>query len=321
MVKLTDIFTPGEFQDCQHVSGVRVLRDLVLVWGQAAIGVALFAGFQNLPSFLAGVLLVGGSQHGMSLIAHEGAHYLIVPNNRRLNDAIASWLFAAPIMLPFTLYRGRHMTHHRKVCLPEDTKEIYKRDLKGWRLPLELFRSFLGLDYLNQVYQTLTRDRDDRKEQEGASAPASPNWMLRDFSRIAVVQLTLLGGLSFIDPWLYPLLWVLPNMTVAMACGKVRSAIEHHPYQREANADAASPYFMRTAGPLFRTVRATWLERMFFSKINFHFHGEHHLWPTIGYQHLPKIHQRLNEEGLLGESGIAADRSYLSVMFKLWKGV
>jgi len=50
---------------------------------------------------------------------------------------------------------------------------------------------------------------------------------------------------------------------------------------------------MEAPGPMLRPVHASWFERLFLSKINFHYHAEHHLWPWISYQHLPEMNARL----------------------------
>ena len=76
---------------------------------------------------------------------------------------------------------------------------------------------------------------------------------------------------------------------------------------------------------MLRSVRATWLERLFLSKINFHFHGEHHLWPWISYQHLPAVNAKLWEGRELGElreingNVVMCDKSYGAAIRRLRK--
>ena len=313
--------SPDDVRRLRHPNRPRMCLDFALVWLQAVIGIALFAIFWDVPSFIAGALLVGSAQHGISMIAHEGAHGLIIPNNRRLNDSLSNILFAAPTLLPFSLYRQRHFAHHRLVCTADDTKELYRRELVGWRLPFEIMRSLTGLDYIIQVISTLRRTRTDREETaQVGNDSAVPNLLIRDGLIIIAVQLVILAGLSFIDVWLYPLIWLLPNLTVAVLSAKIRSEVEHHPLRSEAEQKTSSPYFKGTARPLIRSVRASWIERIFISKINFHFHGEHHRWPGVSYQYLPDIHSRLEKQNLFDAAGISTGRNYMISLYELWRG-
>lgn len=316
-----DLVSRDEIRGLRQPNPWRMSVDFGLVWLQATAGVSLFAMFWNVPSFVIGALLVGSAQHGFGLIAHEGAHRLIVPGQRRINDAIARLLFAAPTLLPFALYRERHFAHHRLVSTREDTKELYRRELVGWRLPLEVARSLCGLDYLSQVASVLRRgSKPAAAEPAAGTGTRLPDWLLQDGPAICAVQLVLFGVMSSVHVLLYPLMWLLPNMTVAMLCSKVRSAVEHHPTAEEAGAVQPTGYFKNTAEPFFRSVRASWLERVFVSKINFHYHGEHHCWPGVSYQYLPMLHDRLEGHGLFAAAGIVTDRTYLSSLRKLWTG-
>ena len=317
-----DVISRDEVRALRQPQGWRLSVDFALVWLQAIAGVALFAVFWNVPSFIAGALLVGSAQHGFGLIAHEGAHRLIVPDHRGLNDAIARLLFAAPTLLPFSLYRERHFAHHRLVSTQDDTKELYRRDLTGWRLPVEIVRSLAGLDYLEQVFSVLRRDSADASAKPAApeGGESAPHWVRQEAPAIIIVQLILFAAMSSVHLLLYPLMWLLPNVTVAMLCSKIRSEVEHHPYAAETGQGQPTAYFKNTAEPFFRSVRASWLERVFISKINFHFHGEHHYWPGVSYQYLPMLHDRLERAELFAAAGIADERTYFASLRRLWAG-
>ena len=310
-----------EVRRLRHPRATKMCLDFGLVWLQAGLGVLLFAVTMDVTGFIVGAVLVGTAQHGLSMIAHEGAHGLIIPKNRRLNDGISILLFAAPTFLPFALYRQRHFAHHRLVSTPEDTKELYLRELGGWRLPFEIARSLSGLDYIVQVVSTLRRARTDRAAPvTAATATESSNHLRRDILAIGAVQLIFLACLGSIDILLYPLMWLLPNITVAVLCAKIRSEVEHHPAWHECSTGNASPYFKGTVNPFIRSVRASWIERIFISKINFHFHGEHHRWPSVSYQYLPEIHTRLKQQNLFASAGIIAEPNYMTVLNNLWSG-
>jgi fatty acid desaturase len=296
-----------------------MILDFSMIWAQALLGLAIFWYFRNVPAYLAGIVLVGSAQHGLGLVAHEGAHHLIAPGRKRLNDFIGRWLFAAPHLLPYALYRGRHLLHHQHVSTEDDTKELYRRDIRGWRLTFELLCSLSGADYVRQVIAVLRRNRRDR-----GAAPAArsglPEWMVKDLIAIAVVQLVMLGVLSAIDLWLYPLMWVVPNVTFMVLLSKIRSMVEHKPLAATHGAKPGSGFFMETATPCLRSVEAPWLERVFVSKINFHFHAEHHFWPFVSYQYLPTVHGRLVGSPQAKECGFVVERSYIAALKNFWAG-
>src|SRR5262245_57454539 len=207
--RVRDVVARDEVRELRQPNRWRMSVDFGLVWLQAAAGVAVFAVFWDVPSFLIGGLLVGSAQHGFGLIAHEGAHRLIVPDHRGLNDAIARLLFAAPILLPFSLYRERHFAHHRFVGTRDDTKELYQRELAGWHLPLEVIRSLCGLDYLGQIASVLRRGSKAAhatpKAEAGSRAPA---WLLQEAPALCAVQLALFAAMSSVHVLLYPLMWL-----------------------------------------------------------------------------------------------------------------
>ncbi len=149
---------------------------------QAILGCALFIVYPSIWTWLIGVIIVAGAQHGLSLIAHEGSHLLIRPQDKRKNDLIATYLFAAPTLLPFNVYRQRHVIHHRLVSQVGDTKNVYRRDWRGWRFFAEVIKSLSGLDYLLKARDALHAGKGDEYEQQFDSN------LRRDQRSILIVQ-------------------------------------------------------------------------------------------------------------------------------------
>ncbi len=304
--------------------------DFGLIWVQALIGAALFIAIPNTITLIISMILIGSAQHGLGLVAHEGAHYLILPSNKARNDAITRWLFASPIMLPFSLYRRRHLLHHRFVATSRDTKEFYKRDIRGFRAVTELIWALIGLDYILQVKSALHRDKETKQEilndissstQQIPSVHPQAHWLWKDLLPILIIQFGLIMTFSLFDTRLYILLWLIPNMTISMLFSKARSIVEHQPLATEAFALPGSIYFRETAAPCLRSVKASLVERLLFSKINFHFHAEHHTWPYISYQTLPEAHALLVEAEKNDRlTAVRFDAGYLITLGKLVAG-
>jgi|TARA_R110002072_G_scaffold109128_3_gene236188 fatty acid desaturase len=281
----------------------RLIFDLSMPWLQAVLGCALFIAYPSIWSWLVAIFVIAGGQHGLSLIAHEASHLLVCPQNKRINDWIGMYLFAAPTILPFNVYRQRHVIHHRLVSQPGDTKNVYLRDWRGWLFFSEVVKSISGADYLFKVRDVLQTGKGDEYEKFDTH-------LRRDQIRIIVVNAIIFGAITLFDPLHYGIptyyfiLWLWPMLTLSFLFAKIRALIEHQPARNGMSTTEETPYFMNTPGPMLRSVKASWIERLFLSKINFHYHAEHHLWPWISYQHLPEINSRIwegheNEESLI----------------------
>jgi fatty acid desaturase len=316
-------FSQQERQRLRQVNPTRLVWDLSLSWLQAISGCALFITYPGVATWLIAIVLVAGAQHGLSMISHEAAHRLIWPKNKRVNDFIATWLFAAPAMLPFNVYRHRHLIHHRLVSRKLDTKTLYRRKLKGWRFGLELLRSLSGMDYCQQAIEALRHGKQQKSAQFSAR-------LRRDQRAILVVQFFLFLVFLAFDPLYYGMpvyyfiLWLGPLLTLSFFFAKLRSIAEHQPLASDSSLQPESIFFMNTPGPMLRSVRPRWFERLLLTKINFHYHAEHHLWPWISYQHLPEVNQRI-WQGKTGMSmaknnQFAMDDSYWRVFKKMISG-
>lgn len=317
-------FSAEERRNFRQPKLARLILDFSLPWIQLLLGCTLFVLYPNVWTWVIAVIIIAGGQHGLSMISHEAAHRLIWPTDKRINDTIGRYLFAGPVMLPFGVYRKRHLIHHRLVSLPGDTKDFYLRDLRGVHFYIEVLRSLCGIDYLLQALGAI-------RYQQGDEHEAMRMDLRTDRRALIVAQGVIFLAFLSVDPLHYGvptyyfLLWLGPLTTVSFLFGKLRSVVEHQP-SRMGNADGDTQYFLNTPGPLLRTVRASWLERLCLSKIHFHFHAEHHLWPWISYQYLPRIHARIwqgqqqHNTVMLEGNLLVREKSYSAALGKVFRG-
>lgn len=303
---------------------LRAALDLASIWLQIGGGVALcLLAWELIAWPLAariavgalGWLLIGGGQHGLTLAAHEFAHFSVVPGDRQLNDRLGRWLFCAPVLLPLELYRQRHFEHHRHYSEVEhDTKTVYRHDIRGARLLLEVVRSLTGIDWLMHLLAL--------RNQPDLPGEVPPKWRL--LLPLAVCQVALLGGFTAlwavwgIGHWAnYAALWALPILTLVGLLNKLRATMEHQPLQVDAHQVDDGRYFMGTAVPFVRSVRSNVVERLFLCHLNFGFHAEHHLWPSISYQYLPDVREKLEAQDCFDDPGLGREASYAATIAKL----
>lgn len=303
----------------------RLVFDLSLPWLQVIAGCSIFIVYPAFWTWIVAAFLIAGAQHGLSLIAHEASHFLVWPTDKRKNDWIGTYLFAAPTVLPFNVYRQRHVIHHRLVSQVGDTKNVYLRDWSGWRFMLEVLRSLVGLDYVLKV-------REAMRIGKGVEYEKFDTNLRRDQIAILGVNGIIFLVITFFDPLYYGiptyyfLLWLWPLVTLSFLFAKIRALVEHQPPRAGYDKTMKTRFFMNTPGPMLRSVRAAWFERVFLSKINFHYHAEHHLWPWISYQHLPEINSRIwrghsmKEPMVFNDNFIVMERDYTSVLREIIQG-
>ena len=309
-VQPAGILSREEIKAWRRPSAWGQVIDFGLVWMQILLGIALFAWSPGILTYVVAAFLISGGQHGLALITHEFSHYNVVPRNRKLNDFLGTWLFAAPGGVPFTLFRHRHFLHHRYYSTDQDTKTMYRRDIRGIKFWPEILKISV-LQYITHAFGVL---RGMRKESE-APVAAGPGW-LEIFPPMIITQAVIFSALWRIHPYAYFFLWLVPLLTVQTLFVNLRAITEHQP-PRALGGDPGSPYFLGTAGPFVRTVGANLFDRLFLCKINFGYHVEHHLWPQINYQFLPAVHQRLIERDVFSDARFGLEDSFTSNILKL----
>lgn len=307
------LFEPEELRSWREPNGRKAAAALALIWAQIGGGLALYLWLPGPATFAIAFCIIAGGQHGLALAGHEFVHYSILPRNRARNDLIGSWLFAAPVGLPLTLYRHRHFLHHRFYGTARDTKTVYRREVRGPRLFLELFLCLSGCEYVYRAVESISRDRRDLAE--GLSVPGRAQTL----PPIVAAQAMIFAAFCLVDPLLYFGLWILPLVTAANLLNKMRALMEHRPLDSESGVDPEAGYFRGTPGPYVRTVTPSLLERLFLSKLNFGYHVEHHLWPQLSYQALPLVRERLLEHRVFEDGRFGFEATYLSTILKLWR--
>ena len=309
-VQLRDVLTSSEIKLYRRPVAWRQVVDFGLVWMQILLGVGLFVWSPGILTYILAALLISGGQHGLGLVAHEFLHYNVVPENRRLNDFLGTWLFAAPGGIPFTLFRHRHFLHHRYYSTGQDTKTIYRRDIRGLRLWPEILKRLFMFEYFQHVFAVLRYMKSESK----VSTAGPPLGEI--LPPLIVTHAIIFAALWRIHPMAYFFLWLAPLLSLQVLFLNVRAIAEHQP-PRSLGGFPNSPYFLATAGPFVRTVSSNLFERLFFCKINFGFHVEHHLWPQINYQFLPAVHQRLLERNVFSDIRFGLEPSFISCILKL----
>jgi fatty acid desaturase len=265
---------PGLRDELRQVSAPRSAVTVAACWAQALAVVVVACWLSHPVVWVLAVLLMGRSIVMFNILGHEAAHRLLF-RHRRLNDGIGRWLLAYPVFQPLELYRRGHFAHHRDEMGPEEpdiplyrgypiTRASLRRKLTrdalgitGWKLMRSMFRGLRSAEARLIVLKIL-----------------------------AVQSVLLAVCIAAGRWWLYPLLWLLPYMTVWRVFNRLRAIAEHGGMERSDDR-------RRTT----HVVRQSWLARFWIVPYHTGWHLAHHVDMAVPWRHLPRLHDELVAAG------------------------
>lgn len=235
--------------------------------------------------WLLGIVVIGTRQHALGILAHDAAHFLVTrskPWNAILGNALAGY----PMTYPVQGYRTNHLEHHRHLETERDpeqaTVNLYPAE---WNFPMSkprllmlMIRDLIGGSLLPLM------------------ALSRYLWTMKTSAVPHVLAIVALHGAAFTAAlltgylWTYLLLWVVPMFTTTLLCFRIRTCAEHsgiHPPQMR--------YRFRDVDTLAvtRTTYYPLLTRFLFGPHNISYHLEHHMFPSVPFFNLPRLHRHL----------------------------
>jgi fatty acid desaturase len=271
------------FQDHRVLSSWRsaaVLGACYLATLAAIVGLSHLSGWSLLAAVPLAMLVVAAVQGHMSILLHEGAHYLLHPN-RKANELLAQ-LAGMPLLFASRHYRTLHLAHHEHSGHPEKDPErmIYRRQKYDYTpkdtwsevtvmLLKDLFvinslRFLLGVqDYLRSV-------------------PRFKMWTGTEILGFLMVHgVPMVLAAQFGVFWLYVLVWYGTLFTLTFFFLKL------HIYGEHTGATGPTE-FQRTwhhrPNPVFD---------FFVYPIRSGFHLEHHMFPSVPWHKMASFHREL----------------------------
>lgn len=265
----------SELRDLMRLDSRLALGHIALEWFAILAAAVVCDLFWHPLLYLATVIWIGSRQHALGVMAHDGAHGLLL-RNRAWNDAVAQIFLAWPLFMAFGAYREIHVLHHRHLNTAEDPDWARNRPDRletgpgGW----EFARIMLGL---NGDQKSLL---DVLRSGEGAARRRSRLEALRwPLAAGVVVGFLAAGRLDALV-----LYWLVPLFTWFLWTMRLKGTAEHFAVENRAGANAS------------RTVIASFPERLLIAPKNVHYHVEHHLYPATPFYRLPELHRRLMQQ-------------------------
>jgi len=249
------------------------------------------------------VFFIAGRAGSFLQLAHEAAHHLVSQGS--FNNWFGSWMACYPIGLDLKGYADTHLTHHICVnqhCDPASDSEKYRVcKMNNPKLWLLFLKDALGITALKvRAYYSRSKVQ---------------------YFGISVWQLLILWLVFEFNPVHYVLLWLVPLTTAHMVLMRVRG-IGEHGSGVQVGADLEEPnvgtYYTRSFGTSEKSYGVpllNWIERSLIGSLDVYYHHEHHLFPSVPYYNLHKLHEII--KGQVKESNqLVYVKGYFSCLWK-----
>lgn len=229
---------------------------------------------------ICGTLLIGAMYaHGVEL-THQFLHG--TGFRGRVANRIAGFLCALPMFVSHSHYRALHLAHHRNLGTPANSEFFNYGNVKGKPFLVVLARSFSPARFL-------TVARNIAGAVRGRPAPGATSTRERRAirSEYLAMLVALVGAIVFTavtGSGLAIRLWLIPLLLVAEPVHFWVELPEHF------GCDLTTRNVLHNT----RTIRGSRLSFWFTNGNNFHV--EHHLYPRIAIDKLPRVHATLRDD-------------------------
>lgn len=234
------------------------------------------------------ILLIGGLQHHLLILLHEGAHFLLHPN-KKINDFWGDLFCAIPFFTLQKNYRIFHLTHHRFSGDPEKDPEadmyasmghFYQKRSKKDFLQTVVF-VLLGYHTLKFILWTLKFQQKMIKSGR-LEKPGTKELILNLlFWGTSIGLTTYFGVFHYIV-----IFWIIPYLFVAMPCLILHGFGEH-------SGSNSSNEFDKTLTHHFNPI-----VNYFLYPIKSGYHLDHHVFPTIPWYNVNSLRRELKKNSI-----------------------
>jgi fatty acid desaturase len=258
---------------------------IALDWLAISASVAAAMAVANIWVTLACLILIGCRQHALFVMVHDGAHFNL-SRSKVVNEFLADYLCAFPVLFDTLAYRKNHLAHHRHLNTDKDPDWIRKAGQTEWTFPVGAGRliSFIPyfiflkgpLEWSYIVFKFSGFFERERWNTNPLRQMGKAAFYLSAAATIAYFHLVPVVLLY----WFTPLFFVFPLLQ------RLRSVAEHFSLPRTSELTSS------------RDVTPTWLEGFLLSPHNVNYHLVHHTYPHIPFYDLPKAYAELSQTSL-----------------------
>lgn len=282
---------------------------LILQWAVAIAAGAVAIRVDSAPVYILAGFVIGSRIQCLAVMMHDACHGMLF-TNRWINDFVGDIFVAYPLGFSIHLYRANHMVHHRHTNTMKDRDYRVQRRDPDQHFPKSpaamlwlLVRSVSGLNFYRMA-------RDSRIWAPFANFH-NPGRFGYDYPlglRLRyVVWAVIFYGAIIASPWRWQILGLLliPQFIWANVFNRIRAIAEH-------NGTVNSKELNGT-----RTVIPTLLDRFLIAPFNVSYHLEHHLFPSVPWANLRRLHRHLMNDPAYAADAHVTRGGYWGVMREL----
>lgn len=278
MTAQAPIVSSKEVKRLSQLAPARTIFAIALDWLMIVAAIAISEYIDSWLFYFPTVAIISGRMHALGVLTHDAAHYRFFKNRQR-NEWIGDLFVAWPIFISVDGYRQNHLAHHQNVNTEDDpdwvTKigsDAFTFPQKAWTMVKHMSGYLIAIQTLCDMRRLLPLIRKNDRST-------------RQYKLIRAGYYVIWGlAFTFLGVWSQVFLyWIVPFFTLLFLFQHVRSVAEHF--------GADMDYSKELDGT--RTVLPHAWERLFFAPHNVNFHLEHHLYPSVPFYNLPKLHKAL----------------------------
>lgn len=272
----------------------RLLFQTCIEWLWILVLIAAAVWFSNTAVTIVCITLIATRQHALLVLMHEYSHYQFSRKRPLLNDLVGDVLTAFPFLITIHGFRRNHMPHHRYASTDDDPDWIASMKKDRYRFPKT--RKQVCLEIVKHCAGWYTFS-----DLKGYTIDSGMAIDLPRFTRIsrAVFLTGFVVATSWFGWWWNVFLyWIVPLATVLMAILYLRDMGEHFGMPSPGIAGS-------------RTVLAGAIERLLICQNGVNFHTEHHLFPSVPFFRLHRLHRALMQDSRYRHHAVLT-RGYLS---------
>lgn len=262
---------------------ISFLIHLSFAWTFIVFIIFLTQQFHSFWFSLLALFLIAGQQNALAVLMHEQVHHLAFKS--RLGDLFVNIFTAYPILITVEGYRKVHMSHH-KFFMTEKDPDFSRKSGADWDFPMAprhilklILMDLLGLNFIELLKSKDIQNEENIKDTHHLYIRLSYYIII-----LATAYFTHTLGLIL-------LYWILPLVTIMRISVRFSAVFEHRYNLVNPSITEATPL-----------IKMKWWEHLLYPTLNFiPYHIYHHLYPTVPFSNLPKVHAIYKKEGLVYE--------------------
>ncbi len=289
----------AEIKELSQVRPWRSLIHILIEWLAIMTIAWVSEQMHNIFFYFLASILIGARFHALAVLGHDGNHNLLF-SQPWLNRIVVMNLLLWPNAASASEFKAEHLLHHKYLSTDRDPDFYRISKYPEFQFPMSrmnffsiLLRDALGLNF----FKYFSKSRQFRVLR---LQPSSRKRSFKIFYAIASYFLILLVAYSFGYLRIAILYWLIPYMTWNQLIFRVRTIAEHSVVKQN-----------RSYGT--NTVIAGPIEELIFGLKNANYHIEHHLYPSVPWFNLGKLHGLLMSSKEHRDS-ISVYPSYLAVL-------